>query len=187
MDDFFEEPSRFRSTRSPHLKNIKCTLTIFFKSIAFRDMAHIWKEIYGQRKEMDGHIRVPTQPPEITPIPLLRMAEQTDIQSSIPTTFWAFLEQTPGPTEPGLATCFLLIFGFWFVVVVVATDDDGGGWDGLAYWVLFFYLFGACLLIFLEFEFCCVHTALSFHKALPTCGYSYCVSFIMTKPKAICG
>jgi hypothetical protein len=46
----------------------------------------------------------------------------------------------------GARACDLLFtdfFGFWFVAVVdvVATDDDSG-WDGRAYWVLLFILFG---------------------------------------------
>jgi hypothetical protein len=81
-----------------------------------------------------------TQPPLKDSPPLFcAWPNRQDIQSSIPTTFWAFLEQTPGPTEPGLAICFafLLLLVFGNVVGNDGNTTEKGRRTGLLFLFLF--------------------------------------------------
>ena len=121
MDAFLERARVGSSRPGPYFPTHAHTYYLLQHLLLFlMDLAHIWRQIYGQRKEKGRtHYEFPrTHPasPKDSPPLFCAWPNRQDIQSSIPTTFWAFLEQTPGPTEPGLAICFAFLLSIVFGV-----------------------------------------------------------------------
>lgn len=145
MDAFLERARVGSSRPGPYFPTHAHTYYLLQHLLLFlMDLAHIWRQIYGQRKEKGRtHYEFPrTHPasPKDSPPLFCAWPNRQDIQSSIPITFWAFLEQTPGPTEPGLAICF----AFYCFVGIVVGDDDTTETDGVLVVVLILF----CALIF---------------------------------------
>lgn len=85
------------------------------ESIAFQDLAHKWRTIYGHRKKTDGWTdtyEFPTQPnPPRFPLPFFAHG-RTDRHTIIDThhVLGIFWTENQDPTEPGLASLLFLLF-----------------------------------------------------------------------------